>query len=45
LKQEHKTEEVLNKIKALNNIAVERNQSLTQMVLAWLLKDNGLLPY
>jgi L-glyceraldehyde 3-phosphate reductase len=39
LKQEQITEEVLNKIKALNNIAAERNQSLAQMALAWLLKD------
>ena len=39
LKQDQITEEVLNKIKALNNIAVERNQSLAQMALAWLLKD------
>jgi L-glyceraldehyde 3-phosphate reductase len=39
LKQEQITEEVLSKIKALNNIAVERNQSLAQMALAWLLKD------
>jgi len=40
LKQEQITEAVLNKIKALNSIAVERNQSLAQMALAWLLKDN-----
>ena len=39
LKQEQITEEVLNKIKALNNIAVARNQTLAQMALAWLLKD------
>jgi len=39
LKPEQITEEVLNKIKALNNIAVSRNQSLAQMALAWLLKD------
>ncbi len=39
LKQEQITAEVLNKIKALNNIAAERNQSLAQMALAWLLKD------
>jgi L-glyceraldehyde 3-phosphate reductase len=39
LKPEHITEVLLNKIKALNNIAVERNQSLAQMALAWLLKD------
>jgi len=40
LKQEQLTETVLNKIKALNAIAVERNQTLAQMALAWLLKDN-----
>jgi L-glyceraldehyde 3-phosphate reductase len=39
LKPEQITEELLIKIKALNNIAVERNQSLAQMALAWLLKD------
>ena len=32
--------EVLKKIKALNTIATERNQSLAQMALAWLLKDD-----
>lgn len=40
LKQEQITEEVLNKIKGLNSVAVERNQTLAQMALAWLLKDN-----
>ena len=40
LKAEQITEEVLNKIKALNAIAVLRNQTLAQMALAWLLKDN-----
>ena len=39
LKPEQITETVLNKIKALNAIAVQRNQSLAQMALAWLLKD------
>ncbi len=39
LKAEQITETVLNKIKALNAIAVERNQTLAQMALAWLLKD------
>jgi L-glyceraldehyde 3-phosphate reductase len=39
LKQEQITEEVLSKIKALNGIAATRNQSLAQMALAWLLKD------
>jgi L-glyceraldehyde 3-phosphate reductase len=40
LKEEQLTEEVLNKIKALNNMAARRDQSLAQMALAWLLKDN-----
>jgi len=39
LKQEQITEEVLTKVRALNDIATERNQSLAQMALAWLLKD------
>lgn len=39
LKQEQITEEVLAKVRALNDIAIERNQSLAQMALAWLLKD------
>ncbi|MBP6023412.1 L-glyceraldehyde 3-phosphate reductase [Ferruginibacter sp.] len=39
LKAEQITEAVLNKIKALNKIAAERNQTLAQMALAWLLKD------
>ncbi|MEO5946841.1 MAG: L-glyceraldehyde 3-phosphate reductase [Chitinophagaceae bacterium] len=33
------TEERLQQIKALNDIAVNRNQSLAQMALAWLMKD------
>lgn len=40
LKAEQITDEVLNKIKALNAIAVLRNQTLAQMALAWLLKDD-----
>ncbi|HLP38072.1 L-glyceraldehyde 3-phosphate reductase [Lacibacter sp.] len=39
LKQEQITEEVLMKVRALNDIATTRNQSLAQMALAWLLKD------
>jgi L-glyceraldehyde 3-phosphate reductase len=39
LKQEQITEEVLAKVSALNAIAIERGQSLAQMALAWLLKD------
>ncbi len=33
------TDERLNQIKRLNEIAIKRNQSLAQMALAWLLKD------
>ncbi len=40
LKQEQITEDRLQKIHALNNIAQQRGQSLAQMALAWLLKDN-----
>ncbi|WP_462255006.1 L-glyceraldehyde 3-phosphate reductase [Ferruginibacter sp.] len=39
LKAEQITETILHKIKGLNNIAVQRNQTLAQMALAWLLKD------
>ena len=39
LTKDHLTEDVLNKIRNLNNIAEERGQSLAQMALAWLLKD------
>lgn len=40
LTKDHITPEVLNKIRALNSIAESRNQSLAQMSIAWLLKDN-----
>ncbi|HEX6193332.1 MAG TPA: L-glyceraldehyde 3-phosphate reductase [Chitinophagaceae bacterium] len=33
---------VLEKVKKLNDIAVQRNQSLAQMALAWLLKDSRI---
>lgn len=36
------TEERLTQIKHLNEIAVQRNQTLAQMALAWLLKDNRI---
>lgn len=39
LKPEQITEDKINKIKALNKLAIERNQTLAQMALAWLLKD------
>lgn len=34
------TEEVINKVKALNDIAEERGQTLAQMAISWLLKDD-----
>ncbi|MFI2741692.1 L-glyceraldehyde 3-phosphate reductase [Zhouia sp. PK063] len=39
LKTNQLTDEVLNKVKKLNTIAQNRNQSLAQMAIAWLLKD------
>lgn len=39
LKKEHITEKTLAKIRALNEIAKARNQSLAQMSVAWLLND------
>ncbi|MFN3555343.1 MAG: L-glyceraldehyde 3-phosphate reductase [Bacteroidales bacterium] len=40
LKAESITEEKLNKVRALNEIAQQRGQSLAQMAVAWLLKDS-----
>jgi L-glyceraldehyde 3-phosphate reductase len=42
LKADQITDTVLNKIKALNAIAVQRGQTLAQMALAWLLKDERI---
>jgi L-glyceraldehyde 3-phosphate reductase len=42
LKQENITEELLEKLKALNSVARKRGQSLAQMALAWLLKDKRI---
>ncbi|WP_291785083.1 aldo/keto reductase, partial [Cecembia sp.] len=39
LKEEQISDEVINKVKALNEIAKNREQSLAQMAIAWLLKD------
>jgi L-glyceraldehyde 3-phosphate reductase len=39
LKEEQVTQPVLDKIRALNNMAEQRGQTLAQMALAWLLKD------
>lgn len=36
------TQTVLNKVKQLNEVAVEREQSLAQMALAWVLKDDRI---
>lgn len=36
------TEERLNKIRALNEIAADRGQSLAQMALSWVLKDDEI---
>ena len=40
LKREALTDEVLRKIKALNEVAATRGQTLAEMALAWLLKDD-----
>ncbi len=42
LKSDDITEEKLNKIQKLNKIAKERNQTLAQMALSWLLKDKRI---
>jgi len=34
------TDETLKKIKALNKVATQRGQTLAEMALAWLLKDD-----
>lgn len=39
LKEEMLTEKVLGKIKALNELAKQREQTLAEMALAWVLKD------
>ena len=40
LKKESLTDETLQKIKALNEVAASRGQTLAEMSLAWLLKDD-----
>ena len=42
LKSDQLTEDKLNQISALNNIAKERGQSLAQMALSWVLKDDSI---
>jgi L-glyceraldehyde 3-phosphate reductase len=40
LQESQVTEERINQVKRLNDIALQRGQTLAQMALAWLLKDN-----
>ncbi|WP_105615971.1 L-glyceraldehyde 3-phosphate reductase [Vallitalea okinawensis] len=42
LRPEHLTDEVMSKISKLNEIALERQQSLAQMALAWVLRDERI---
>lgn len=42
LKKEALTEETLNRIKDLNALALQRGQTLAEMSLAWLLKDESV---
>lgn len=42
LKTEQVTPEVIEKVRKLNDLAIERNQTLAQMALAWLLKDDRI---
>lgn len=42
LKEEQITPEILDKVKKLNNLAQTRGQSLAQMAIAWLLKDERI---
>ncbi|MHC4480517.1 MAG: aldo/keto reductase [Planctomycetota bacterium] len=42
LQEEHLTEESLDKARALNELAAERGQTLAQMALAWILRDERI---
>lgn len=42
LRPEHVTEERIEKVKKLNQLAEERGQTLAQMALAWVLKDRRI---
>ncbi|MBX2871850.1 MAG: aldo/keto reductase, partial [Saprospiraceae bacterium] len=42
LKSDQLDEATLNKVRMLNDIATNRGQSLAQMAIAWLLKDNRI---
>jgi L-glyceraldehyde 3-phosphate reductase len=42
LRPQHVTEEKLEKVRALNDMAQQRGQSLAQMALSWCLRHNGM---
>ncbi|MGL4362082.1 MAG: L-glyceraldehyde 3-phosphate reductase [Cellulosilyticaceae bacterium] len=42
LKEEHITEEVLDKVTKLNQIAIRRGQTLAQMAIAWTIRPGGV---
>jgi len=42
LKKEQLTDDTLSKIKQLSEVAAKRNQSLAEMALAWVLKDDSV---
>lgn len=42
LKKAHITPQIIEKVRQLNAIAMERNQTLAQMAVAWLLKDQRI---
>ncbi len=42
LKKENITKELIAQVRALNDIAKSRNQSMAQMAIAWLLKDDRI---
>lgn len=42
LKKDQVSEEVIRKVRGLNEIALSRSQSLAQMAIAWLLKDSRI---
>jgi len=42
LNSDHIKPEIIDKVRKLNNIALERGQSMAQMAIAWLLKDERI---
>ena len=40
MKREQVTDDKINKIRQLHELAIERGQTLAEMALAWLLKDD-----